>query len=60
MERLIRKEIMNWMIFTNGKQHYSVWPIEYEIPQGWMVIGRTGTKEECLSYITKIWQEPTR
>ncbi|WP_374053560.1 MbtH family NRPS accessory protein [Xenorhabdus taiwanensis] len=48
------------MIVTNGKQHYSVWPVEYEIPIGWRVIGRTGTKEECLNYIAKIWQEPTR
>ncbi|OKP00570.1 MbtH family NRPS accessory protein [Xenorhabdus eapokensis] len=60
MERLTGNDAMKWMIVMNGKKQYSVWPVEYEIPMGWMAIGRTGTKEECLSYIAKIWPEPTK
>ncbi|MEQ1976860.1 MbtH family NRPS accessory protein [Xenorhabdus sp. SGI240] len=60
MERLTEKDAMNWMIVINGKKQYSIWPVGYEIPLGWMAIGITGTKEECLSHIAKIWPEPTK
>ncbi|MDC9590514.1 MbtH family NRPS accessory protein [Xenorhabdus sp. XENO-10] len=60
MERLTGDNVMNWMVVINDKKQYSVWPVEYEIPLGWMAICRTGTKEECLSHIAKIWPEPTK
>ncbi|OTA17445.1 MbtH-like protein from the pyoverdine cluster [Xenorhabdus vietnamensis] len=60
MERLTGNDAMNWMVVINDKKQYSVWPVEYEIPMGWIAISRTGTKEECLSHIVKIWPEPTK
>ncbi|PHM74477.1 MbtH family NRPS accessory protein [Xenorhabdus kozodoii] len=60
MERLTGSDAINWMVVINGKKQYSVWPVAYEIPLGWMAIGRTGTKEACLSHIAKIWPQPTK
>ncbi|CDL84842.1 MbtH family NRPS accessory protein [Xenorhabdus szentirmaii] len=60
MKSLTKNDAMNWMVVINAKKQYSVWPSEYEIPMGWMAIGRMGSKEECLNHIAVIWPEPTK
>ncbi|PHM48831.1 MbtH family NRPS accessory protein [Xenorhabdus miraniensis] len=60
MKQSTGNDAMNWMVVINAKKRYSVWPAEYDIPMGWMTIGRMGSKEECLSHIAAIWPEPTK
>lgn len=41
----------------NHEEQYSIWPIERENPLGWKEAGKTGTKQECLDFIAKVWTD---
>lgn len=44
-------------VVVNDEEQYSIWPAGREIPAGWRTDGRTGAKEECLSYIESVWRD---
>jgi len=44
-------------VVINLEDQYSIWPIRKEIPYGWSEVGKSGTKEECLSYIKEVWTD---
>lgn len=41
----------------NDEEQYSVWPAGRDIPAGWREAGKTGTREECLSWIETVWTD---
>lgn len=43
------------VISTEGR--YSIWPTYKEIPWGWRADVKSGTKEDCLSYIAEVWTD---
>jgi MbtH protein len=46
-----------WRVVINLEDQYSIWSMRKEIPYGWSEVGKTGTKEECLSYIKEVWTD---
>ncbi|MBB1151750.1 MULTISPECIES: MbtH family protein [Amycolatopsis] len=42
---------------VNHEEQYSIWPAERELPAGWTLTGRSGTKAECLAYINEVWTD---
>ena len=46
-----------YKVVVNHEEQYSIWPEYREIPPGWKDAGQTGTKQECLTFIEKIWQD---
>jgi uncharacterized protein YbdZ (MbtH family) len=38
-------------VVQNPEEQYSIWPLGKPLPLGWHLVGKTGTKEECLNYI---------
>ena len=42
---------------VNHEEQYSIWPAEKDLPLGWREAGKTGTKQECLSYIEEVWTD---
>jgi MbtH protein len=42
---------------VNAEEQYSIWASDRQVPLGWRPAGKTGTKEECLSYIGEIWTD---
>lgn len=45
----------SWRVVINLEEQYSIWPSFKSIPPGWDDAGKTGTKEDCLSYIKEVW-----
>jgi MbtH protein len=41
----------------NHEEQYSIWPADRENPLGWRDAGKTGTKQECLSFIEEVWTD---
>ncbi|MFF3462994.1 MbtH family protein [Streptomyces sp. NPDC002619] len=41
----------------NDEEQYSIWPNDRENALGWRDEGKTGTKEECMEYIRKVWTD---
>ncbi|MBD3557345.1 MbtH family protein [Planktothrix sp. FACHB-1355] len=48
---------IRYAVVMNHEEQYSIWFADREIPAGWNEVGKTGTKEECLSYIKEVWTD---
>jgi MbtH protein len=46
-----------YKVVVNHEEQYSIWPDYRELPSGWRVVGKDGTKEQCLSYIAEVWTD---
>lgn len=44
-------------VVVNDEEQYSIWPADREVPAGWRIAGKTGTKEECLAFIEEAWTD---
>jgi MbtH protein len=42
---------------VNHEEQYSIWPADRENPRGWRDAGKTGGKDECLSWIKEVWTD---
>jgi MbtH protein len=46
-----------YKVVLNHEEQYSIWPADRENPLGWKDDGKSGTKQECLSYIKEVWTD---
>ena len=44
-------------VVINHEEQYSIWPANRENPRGWVSVGKSGSKEECLAYIKEVWTD---
>lgn len=42
---------------VNDEEQYSIWPAGRPNPLGWHDTGKSGSKEECLAYISEVWTD---
>lgn len=48
-----------YRVVVNHEEQFSIWPEHRDLPLGWRDAGKTGRKEECLSYIETVWTDMT-
>ena len=46
-----------YKVVINHEEQYSIWPADRENPSGWRDAGKSGTREECLDHIGKVWTD---
>ena len=46
-----------YTVVVNHEEQYSIWLAERPMPTGWRAAGKTGTKQECLEFITQVWTD---
>lgn len=44
-------------VVVNDEEQYSIWPADRALPAGWRDAGLTGSKEDCLAHIDKVWTD---
>jgi len=44
-------------VVINHEEQYSIWPVDRENALGWKNTGFSGTKQECLEHIEKVWTD---
>jgi len=44
-------------VVRNDEEQYSIWPDFKPIPAGWVAVGKSGSKTECLAYIDQVWTD---
>jgi MbtH protein len=44
-------------VVINHEEQYSIWPAYRETPAGWTAVGKSGSKDECLTYIDQVWTD---
>jgi len=42
---------------VNQEEQYSIWPAGRELPLGWQLAGKTGTRLEVLAWIEEVWTD---
>ncbi len=61
MNNLIEQEEKEYepqyYVVKNHEEQYSIWPSYKPIPKGWETVGDPRIKNECLSYIDKVWTD---
>lgn len=48
-----------YTVVMNHEEQYSIWFADQPLPLGWNEVGKSGTKQECLSYIKEVWTDIT-
>ncbi len=51
------KDLKVYSVVVNHEEQYSIWPVDREIPNGWISSGKTGSREECLEYVKEVWTD---
>lgn len=44
-------------VVHNDEGQYSTWPTDREPPSGWHRSGVTGSLDDCLDHIEKVWTD---
>lgn len=52
-----RQDSTVYKVVVNHEEQYSLWPAHRENVVGWEDAGRSGTKEECLTFIKEVWTD---
>ena len=42
-------------VMINAEDQYSIWPADSDLPLGWNLAGKQGTRAECLAFIQSVW-----
>lgn len=51
------EDSITYKVVINHEEQYSIWPDFRENPLGWRDAGKSGTKQECLAYISEVWTD---
>jgi MbtH protein len=46
-----------YKVVMNHEEQYSIWPDYKDLPRGWVAVGKSGLKAECLEYIKEVWTD---
>lgn len=46
-----------FLVLTNDEGQYSLWPTFAPIPHGWFACKAADTRQACLDYIERTWQD---
>ena len=44
-------------VVVNHEEQYSIWPVDAPLPAGWRAEGTTGTEQQCLDHIERVWTD---
>lgn len=57
MKREEQEDTTIYKVVVNHEEQYSIWPAYRENPLGWKDVGKSGLKDECLTYIKEVWTD---
>lgn len=46
-----------YKVVVNDEEQYSIWPYESKVPLGWKELTMSGSKKDCLKYISETWTD---
>ena len=44
-------------VLRNDEDQHSLWPVGLDVPAGWYLVGKQGTKDECSAYVDEVWTD---
>ena len=55
MLTLREEDTTSYKVVVNHEEQYSIWPADRENPPGWKDVGKSGSKQACLTHIKEVW-----
>lgn len=52
-----KDDLRTYKVVVNQEEQYSIWPADRQNPLGWKDAGKSGPKQDCLSYIKEVWTD---
>jgi len=46
-----------YLVLVNSEDQYSLWPMDIDIPAGWVVIDGPATRASCIAVIEARWRD---
>jgi MbtH protein len=46
-----------YIVVRNDEEQYSTWPADLPVPNGWHEDGFTGSQQECLRHVSRVWTD---
>jgi MbtH protein len=46
-----------YKVIVNHEEQFKVWPAATANPRGWSDAGKTGTRDECIDHVEKVWTD---
>jgi uncharacterized protein YbdZ (MbtH family)/MFS family permease len=46
-----------YQVVVNHEEQYSIWRADQDPPAGWRVEGTSGSRQECLDHIDRVWTD---
>lgn len=44
-------------VVVNDDDQYALWPLYRDGAPGWRDTGVSGSREQCLAYVTQVWRD---
>jgi MbtH protein len=51
----VNESVEPYKVVINDEEQYSIWPEGREAPAGWFEVGVSGSKDDCLAHIERVW-----
>jgi MbtH protein len=46
-----------YQVVYNDEEQYSIWFADRQPPDGWHADGTSGSRDECLAHIERVWTD---
>ncbi|CAL9674462.1 Protein MbtH (plasmid) [Streptomyces sp. enrichment culture] len=50
-------ENAGYFVLVNDENQHSLWPAAITVPEGWVVVHGSDTRQSCLDYVEKQWTD---
>ncbi|MEU7787958.1 MbtH family NRPS accessory protein [Amycolatopsis sp. NPDC049159] len=47
----------DFTVVVNDEEQYSIWPASLDVPAGWQLAGKSGSREECVAWVDETWTD---
>lgn len=51
------EDTRQYVVLKNEEGEYSLWLSHKQVPAGWSVVGKSGSKEDCSRYVDEVWTD---
>ena len=52
-----KEDIRTYKVVVNHEEQYAIWLEHKQLPNGWTLAGKTGSKADCLAFIKEAWTD---
>lgn len=52
-----KEDTRTYKVVKNEEEQYSIMLATSDVPPGWMEVGKTGSRSECMTWVDEVWTD---